>query len=626
MCGIAGIIDFDQSGDRKEELSQMMDFLQKRGPEYTGYAHFDQVHLGHSRLSIIDLSAAANQPMSLVDGLCMVFNGEIYNYKNLKSDPRFGNVAFQTQSDTEVVLHYYKTLGLSQMLDNIDGMFAFGIYDLANQKVMLARDPFGKKPLYYYKSDKQFLFSSDIRSIWALKKQELSLNHRAIDYYLTELSSPQPQTIWNEIQQVPAGHTLDLNITDGSIEISPYFERKGSVDVPENINDVIGQCETLITRAILKRTVADVPIACFLSGGVDSGLVTAILAENSNQPIKTFTVGLQDDKMNEIPDARIVANHYGTDHEELIAESDTIERLPEIIDELGEPFADSSAIPTFMISQAIKTKVKVALSGDGGDEMFGGYKEYELAYQSDQFLNNYSGSLHRQTAILFSKLKSRVVPVTNNFGSLEEFGQMPGYKKMFRHMAFSPEGKTALYLDSFSLETVNWTNTYLQNIWDQRTRPTNTDQLMEASLDSRLVNDYLVKVDRMSMANSLEVRSPFLDVPLYHAMTHVPASLKMHQGNQKYILKKMVEKRYDQHIFERQKRGFGIPLHQWIKTDLKSIIEDTLLSRQFEARKLFDQTVVVKLLNEHQSGLKDHTHKIWALFCLEMWMQKFYDL
>ncbi|MEQ9007303.1 MAG: asparagine synthase (glutamine-hydrolyzing) [Ekhidna sp.] len=620
MCGLAGRIGYNSplTVDRNF-LSGMGAFLKERGPDFEGYYIHNNIGLAHTRLSIIDLSEAGNQPMTHF-GITIVFNGEVYNYKTLRHELEEEGASFKSHSDTEVIIVGYTHWGLSGLLERIDGMFAFALFDKRIDQVFLVRDPFGKKPLYYFSDDTEFLFSSDIRSIWSVARNKLTINSDAMDYYFAELTSHQPSTIWREIFQVKPGHFISINTRHPSKTETRYFflEEQDYTGITEK--EALELTEKLLTRSIVKRTVADVEVGCFLSGGIDSGLVTSILAANSSEPVKSFTVGFEIDEFNEIPQAHQVVDRYQTDHEDIVLKPIEISEIVDLMEYYGEPFADSSAIPTFMISKAIGKHVKVALSGDGGDESFGGYPQYLLAYKAENFQQRYPSDLIQKIVTPIDKGLSRVIPKSDNYGSLKEYNDWPGSKRLLRDIGFNTEERR-LILKSFS----NYSQSYLEEVWSAQSRYNPVKQLLRASFETRLLNDYLVKVDRASMKNSLEVRSPFLDKELVSMAINLPENLLFKHNQSKYLLKRLAQKYISMDVMKRPKMGFGIPLAHWLRNEYRELIDEYLRDEKFRNRSFFNIDVVNRILDEHQSLKANHGNKIWSLICFEIWCRKFLD-
>ncbi len=620
MCGIAGILSRDCAPE-KSTLARMASFMKERGPENTGYLIHQNVGLVHTRLSIIDLSAKANQPMQNSQGeIALVCNGEVYNFRELKNELVEAGKTFSTQSDTEVIIEGYQHWGIQKLLQKIDGMFAFVLVDFQAQVIHFARDPFGKKPLYIYKTKKQIVFSSSIQSIWDCKKTDLTLNTNSLDYYLSEVACPQPHTIWSEIEQAKPAHFNTLEMKNWKWSEESYWSLPTKNQLHPDETELLNEIEEVLTSAILKRTVADVPIGCFLSGGIDSGLISSILASNSSKPIRTFSVGFDSSELNELPEARLVAERYQTDHHEIIMDSNTLDILPSMIEYIGEPFADMSMLPTYHISRYLGETVKVALSGDGGDELFGGYHNYSVAFRAEELIKKHPNLSIRNIAIILDKIKSRFRSTQGNLGEFAEFLNKKPHEKLYRHIGFGFLEKEDLYGKKSDLVPNNFGEKWLSQLWHET--PNNnglTDQTMRASLNTRLLNSYLVKVDRSSMKNSLEVRSPFLDKDLANLAFSISSSWKFKNQQPKYLLKQLAKKYIDPAIDLRPKKGFGVPMNDWIiqqKPWVISMLNDSKIFNQ----NFFDKNYIQNLIT---SPKPEDASKIWCLVCLGLWSETY---
>ena len=625
MCGIGGIIGFNDTPIEERELRTVSSFLKERGPDAEGFWRSNNLGLCHRRLAIVDLRPESNQPMAFFEqSLILVFNGEIYNFQDLRHELEILGAQFHTESDTEVLGLGYRYWGLEKLLCKCEGMFSFALLDREQNVLHLARDRFGKKPLYYYHSDRRLLFSSDIRSIWALEKPHLDLDYDALSYYLCEIAIPQPHTIWRQIRQVPPAHWISISL-EGNIQPPRSYWSLPTLIHRLSSDEALEQTESVLRQSILKRTFSDVPLGCFLSGGIDSGLVVALLAEQSSQPIKTFTVGLQDSPMDESADALFVAKRYATEHHELIVEPDILATLPELVEYCGEPFADSSLLPTYYICKSLRKNVTVALSGDGGDEMFGGYREYLRSWQAEQLERRHPQAGARALAVSLDKIRHRFTSHSRgpNLGAAAEDLASSPTQRMFRNLGMRPETLAQMTTHPELKRSLGYFEFRVVQSWQRHLdRTSSTSTLMRASLEHRLLNDYLVKVDRASMRCSLEVRSPFLDHKLAELAFSIPPELKFQQGQSKYLLKKLAQRWLDPNIFTRPKRGFSIPLHQWLRQKMRPFVESLLYNGQLSQRGLFQADQVDKLWKLHLSG-EDHTHSIWALCCLEIWLNKF---
>lgn len=624
MCGIAGIVQFDSRATVDEGALQVLSAsCATRGPDAAGLWRVTGVGLAHRRLSILDLSERGRQPMLDPTGrVAITYNGEIYNFRQLRRELEGHGHTFRSESDTEVLLAGYLQWGAVPLAEKLDGMFAFGLHDLADRSTYLCRDRFGKKPLYYRRDQDHLAFCSDIRGLWATERG-LTLDREALDYYLSELATPQPRTIWKEIQQVRPAHVLRVSDRgDGTEE--PYWSRRYSPKREASEAETLEALEEALRAAVMKRTLSDVPIGAFLSGGVDSGLVVAFLAQGSADPVRTYSVCVPGHEMDEGPLAKKVAERYATRHTEINLGSENLDVLPEIIDAFGEPFADSSAIPTWHIAREIRRHVTVVLSGDGGDEIFG-YPEYVWAHRADVHFRQNPGAARRAVVRVWDKARRMAGLPGEQAGFIQDYAALAGAEKLFRTMGFSSTEKARLYSPDAARAAADFTRRWLDDAWDSSRQTEMADTLTEASFGNRLLNDYLVKVDRASMAHSLEVRSPFLDGPLAELACRLPNELRYTGGEAKYLLKRLAEKHVASDIRSRPKRGFAVPVADWLRGSLRGMAEDLLRSSTVKGRGFFEPARVDGLLDQHLTGTHDHSHRLWALVCLELWCQRFLD-
>lgn len=621
VCGIVGGLTF-RDEDLRPFLESALEDLHLRGPDARGRHVQGQVALGHTRLSVLDLTSAGEQPMFAAGGqLGITFNGEIYNFQDLRRQLQGAGYRFTTATDTEVLLHGYDAWGMEGLLKRADGMFAFGLVDYCNSRLFLARDPFGKKPLYYYRDDSCFLFCSDLRPIYRFKRPLLQLDEVSLDHYLMELCVPQPRTIWRQARQVPPATYLQVDLQSGEQRTVTYWSLPGGDWDRPPAAEAQRQLSSRLRDSIMKRTVADVPVGCFLSGGVDSGLVVALLSQSSSEPVRTFSVGIEGEE-NELPDARRVAQRYGTRHQEFMASSSWTEDLDWIVSRLGEPFADSSLLPSFYLCQAMRNQIKVVLSGDGGDELFGGYREYLRAYQTDRFLARYP-PWARWFAVQADKIWARLVRRKGeNLGSLWSYSRMDPAQRLDRQMGFALGQRHKLYNQGGLQALAGRAEEVLAQVWSQSQRGDCADSLMRASLRTRLLNDYLVKVDRASMLNSLEVRSPFLDRSLAEWAFRLHPQVRFGPGEQKWLLKNLAEQEIDAQIRLRPKRGFSVPVGQWLRGPLRERLQAlTDPAGALGRLGLFRLSYVGSLLEEHCTQRRDHSHRLWSLLILALWLE-----
>ncbi len=623
MCGIVGYISkVNDDAKRDLVLNGMAHLMRFRGPEFNRKEFIPNGGLVHNRLKIIDLSDSANQPMTSRCGNYMiVFNGEAYNFKYLQK--KYCSPDFNSDSDTETLLECLANHPIKEVIAATKGMFVLTLYHLPTQKIYLVRDRFGQKPLYYSLSKEEFYFCSDIRGI-SKNKSNLSLDYESIDYYLSELAMPQPKTIFKEIKQLNPGsfaRLVDFKLTEESyhsIKIVQEFEDRSE-------QEWLSKVEEGIITASKRRLISDVNIGFFLSGGVDSGLIVALTAQLSDKPIDTYTAIYDEKDYDESKDAKKVAARYHTNHQEIKINSANVDEvLWNLISETGEPFADSSLLPSYFVTKEMSQYVTVAISGDGGDELFG-YPEYQYALNLEEF--DKKSKFHQQINALKSKTINKLSPTSQAQSAAYAFSlkhEMNG-QLLDRKMGFSTLEKQGLYRDE-NLKKSNFVNVYHKGIWNGIDSNRFYTKKLIGGYKTRLLNDYLVKVDRSSMFNSLEVRSPFLDHDLVDLVNQIPSQLNFKNNQPKYLLKKLAEKHVDSTIFSRKKKGFGIPVTYWLKNELKSYVDKYLSAEQLAKRGLFNPHFVKKLWQEHERGVQDHRHKIWAILCLEIWFDQELDL
>lgn len=620
MCGIAGVIEFKTGQSTSlEGLQRMARILAHRGPDEEGFYQSGPVGLAHRRLSIIDL-VSGQQPMESPDGqVCVVFNGEIYNYPELKVELEQKGYVFRTQSDTEVLLALYVHHGL-EAFSKINGMFACAFWDARNDQLVLARDRFGKKPLFYYQDTRRFLFGSEIKALLAYGGVERNVNLRALHEYLTYSYITGEQTILEGVRRLPPASVLVVR--NGEVFCRPYWELKfqpapnlpGEVEVGE-------QLEELLRDAVRRRLMSDVPLGAFLSGGLDSATVVAFMAQLSNRPVQTFTIGFEELDYSELEDARIVARHLGTDHHEMIVKPSALDVLPNLVWHLDEPFGDSSALPTYYVCQAARQHVTVALSGDGGDEVFAGYTRYREVDLYKRMLRVPAWVRHGIIGSL-----TRMLPFSwPGWNYLYAMGKVRDGGLGFRLVLY-PHIQEKLYTPDFQrqlqeCDPFERMGRFLNQV--RHLDPVSRYQYLDTL--QYLPADILTKVDRMSMANSLEVRSPLLDSTLVEYMATLPASLKLRQNVSKYILRKVCANMLPPSVLTKRKQGFAVPLGRWFQNELRGFAEEILLDTRALARGYFRRETLKRLLRQHFTGRRDYSMWIWCLVVLEMWFRIFLD-
>lgn len=625
MCGIAGIVS--KNGELLEpQLAPMIDAQAHRGPDDWGVWSDDRCALGHRRLSIIDLSEAGRQPMSNARGdVQITFNGEIYNFQQLRCELEGLGYSFRTRTDTEAIIYAYEQWGAA-CLAKLRGMFALGIWDQRRRRLFLARDRAGKKPLFYAQFGDRFLFASELQGLLADKDIPREVYPPAIDAYLSHGYVPAPHTAFKGVYKLPPAHYLTLDLKQTGFE--KRIERYWSLDYEPKLR--IGEdeaCEVLrekMTEAVRLRMISDVPLGAFLSGGIDSSIVVGLMAKLSSAKVKTFSIGFKEAAYDETAHARRIAERWETDHHEFIVEPDALSILPKLVRHYGEPYADSSAIPTFYVAQMTRRHVTVALNGDGGDESFAGYERY-LANHLAERMRSVPG------AAMAARALSRVIPDSIDpksharrarrflaVASQPMAERYPRWLKMFQD-----EAKPRLYSQEFSGLLNGHGAGSLMAVFGGSQPSHPIDAAMAIDVASYLPYDLLVKVDITSMANSLEARSPFLDHEVMEFAARLPVEIKFRSGRLKSLLKRAFADLLPPENVNRRKMGFGVPVGQWFRGPLRDLLRDALLSPRSLERGYFREPEVRRLVDEHLERRADHSFQLWNLLMLELWHREF---
>jgi asparagine synthase (glutamine-hydrolysing) len=601
--------------------------LAHRGPDADGFFWGDGAALGHRRLSIIDLSTG-DQPIFNEDrSKVVVFNGEIYNFQELRATLAQGGHRFATASDTEVLVHGWEEWGDS-FVGLLRGMFAFALWDVTRRRLLLARDRVGKKPLYYTHDGERLLFGSELKALLRDPSVKRAVSPEAVDDYLTFGAVPAPRTIYQGIHQIPAAHYMVWE--DGRVRTSEYWDLSYRRQAPRTESAWLEEFEATLGEAVRLRMIADVPLGAFLSGGVDSSAVVATMASQSRRPVATTTITFAESAFDEAPHARVVAGSLRTDHQEVIVAPQAVGVLPALVWHLDEPFADSSAVPTYYVARAARQRVTVALSGDGGDEIFAGYEwRYGLNLLEARVRRLIPGPVRRgllgPLATIWPKADRLPRPLRWKF-FLRNLSVDPE-QAYFQDMSlFTPADKRRLLGDAFR-RTLNGHDPYsaFARHFDRVRGLDHLSRILYVDLKTWLPNDILVKMDRMTMANSLEVRSPLLDHKVIEFGASLPSDLKYRNRTSKYLLKRYVEQRVPASVIHRPKMGFSIPLAAWLRGELRPTAEDLLLSERARERGYFRATEIGAMWTRHQQGRRDYAHQLWALMMLEMWHRLFVD-
>jgi len=627
MCGIAGKIYQDsQRKVPREDVARMTGVLAHRGPDGEGVWVERNVGLGHRRLSIIDLRAVAAQPMSNEDGAVWItFNGEIYNFQELRKDLESRGHVFRTESDTEAIIHAYEEYG-RECLHHLRGMFAFAIWDSRQRVLFVARDRVGKKPVFYFVDGERFLFGSEIKALLADLERPNQLNPIALDHYLAFGYIPAPLTAFQGIKKLPAAHWLEWK--EGQVTTGRYWKLRYRPKRQINIQDAVQELRWRLSEAVRVRLMSDVPIGAFLSGGIDSSAVVASMAQSLSRPVRTFCVGFDDKALDERPFARMVADRFGTEHTELLVSAPVAEILPRLIWHYDEPFGDSSAVPSYAIAQLTRQHVTVVLNGDGGDENFGGYDRY-LAMRRSRWGDGVPRWLWRGAGIAVSRLPERLRH-QSLFAKMARvtsaLARSPGRRYATWSGHTSEEFRHFCYSSDFSELLKNSDpEALVEELFSQSDKEDMVEAALETDVNLYLADDLLVKMDRASMAHSLEARSPFLDHPLMEFAATLPTEMKVHSKTKKKVLKDALQGIIPEMILDRPKMGFGAPLASWFRGPLRVMMQDVLLDSRSLQRGVFQPAAIQRCVTEHLSGNYDHSTMLWDLLVLELWHRTFLD-
>lgn len=621
MCGITGKIYFDYSMTvNPEELKRMTDSLYHRGPDDEGFYLNGNIALGFRRLSIIDLNTG-HQPLSNEDGsVWIVFNGEIYNYKELQENLKKQGHIFRTKSDTETIVHLYEQYGID-CLKYLQGMFAFSIWDNNKKQLFCARDRFGIKPFYYYINNDQFVFGSEIKAILKVEGIHKTLSQEALDSYFAFGYITNDLSIYKNIKKLQPAHYLLISFKEKlSIEIKRYWNIHFEPDYSKTVEQWSEEIENCLSEAVKLHMISDVPIGAFLSGGIDSSSVVALMAQNSNRPIKTFSIGFKQQKFNELKYAAEVAKRYGCEHHEQIVEPESINLLPKLVNAYDEPFADPSAIPTYYVSKLAREFVTVALSGDGGDELFAGYDSYS------KFKRLYSLPFNFKRAwmnkFIWGNFHRLIPQSVKGKGALYFLSQNKKYLGAYLCVWTKNERQRLISNHHLAKNSKNASEFFKEEILKKELHHDFISNLQYLDLNTYLVDDILTKVDRASMMNSLEVRIPLLDHKFAELSFKIPWNLKIKGREKKFIFKTSMHTHLPENILNHPKQGFAVPLSLWFKDDLKEYVNDTLLSPNSYSSSYLDLSYIKKIVNSNQNGMRDFSTKIWSLLFFEEWLKK----
>jgi asparagine synthase (glutamine-hydrolysing) len=634
MCGIAGFIDFHKKSS-KSTIQSMIEPLNHRGPDGEGNSLFKSknavIGFGHKRLSIIDLSQAGKQPMTL-NHLHITYNGEIYNYQEIKNELSELGHRFNGESDTEMILHAYTEWGI-KAVERFIGMFAIALFDEKKQEVVFIRDRAGVKPLFYYQKNDLILFSSELKSFHEHPEFEKKLDLNAVAAFMQYGNVPTPHCIFKNCGKIKPGHYLKINLENRSQEEIQYWNVYDFYNQPKlnlSFPEAKIQTKKLLKSAFNYRMVADVPVGVFLSGGYDSTTVASLIQRESTARLKTFTIGVPDIGLNEAPYARDIAEHLGTDHTEInCSEKEAIEMIKDLPFFYDEPFADSSAIPTTLVSKAARKDVTVALSADGGDEIFGGYNRYDYMHRYGKTLNSIPKAFRRILVGAMGNISSEKIPVLKNkynfhnrYEKLKTVLNDPSEKEIMLSLSqqFNDEQMKNVMKSEFkTLTTMFQSNEMLEDFKSP------LSYMMAIDFQTYLLDDILQKVDRATMANSLEGREPMLDHRILEFAAQLPDEYKYQNGIKKRILRDITHDYIPKELLDRPKMGFAIPIAKWLKNELRNHVEEYLSENRIEKQGIFNWAFIAKLKVDFYGGRKEYDSKLWYFLMFQMWYERWME-
>jgi asparagine synthase (glutamine-hydrolysing) len=627
MCGINGFLTANKKIQVSDRLATMNNLIFHRGPDSNGEFVFNEnnfsIAMAMRRLSIIDLHSG-NQPMYSDDqSIVIVFNGEIYNFQILKEALVTQGIVFKTNSDTEVILRLYELEGPISF-GKLDGMFAFSIFDKTLGKVYIARDFFGEKPLYYSHNNNEFLWASELKSIISVLNNKPEIDSVGLSLYFKLTYIPAPYTIYEGIKKLEANHYIELNCNDNSYSIFEIFRTESNFSI-RSINDAKRITHDLVQKSVLSRSISDVPLGTFLSGGVDSSIISLCLSQQKNYKIDTFSIGFEKKSFDESDKSREVSKLINSNHHEfIISEKDLTSNIDEIILNFDEPFADSSALATYLVSQKSKKHVKVALTGDGGDEVFGGYNKYYIGKLNHKYTSLIPQGVHLKILPLVNKLMTSKQDTRGVRFKINKLFNSINYERDFYYNIISlgfneVELKTILRSTIFEPDIL----AYYKGIIRDNNHSINHFRTIDKHLS--LEGDMLVKVDRTSMLTSLECRAPFLNKELWDLTNQLPDSYLINGWDKKHVLKEAFKEYFPKGFLNKSKKGFGVPVGDWLRSDLRSELLSYIDKSFIDKQKIFEVGVISKIVEDHLNLKKDNTFKVWTFFCFQKWYKKTYE-
>ena len=627
MCGIAGFVDAaigrNTQGPARLDgefnlVHRMCEVIRHRGPDDEGIHVEPGVGLGMRRLSIIDLAGGRQPIHNESSSVWVVFNGEIYNYRQLRGELEALGHRFSTSSDTESIVHAYEEWG-EDAFRRLRGMFGIALWDRPKRTLLLARDRAGQKPLHYAERGGRLHFASEIKSLLAAGAVEPTLDLAALDHYLAFLYTPRDGSILEGVKKLPPGHFLRWR--DGRSEVVRYWQIAAEETFTGSENEAIEELGVVLRDAVSSHMMSDVPLGAFLSGGVDSSAVVGMMAQASSRPVKTFSIGFDDPAFDELEHARTVAQHFGTEHHEFVVKPDGLSILGDLISHFDEPFADSSAIPTWYVSEIARRHVTVVLSGDGGDELFGGYDRYLPHPRVARFDKAPLPGLRAAAALAWPLLPHG----TRGKNFLRHVARDPAGRYLDSITFFQPDERAALYAEGARAALASRAEAAMWPRFDRFSGLPHDSRMMRFDFETYLPEDVLTKVDRMSMAHSIESRVPLLDNHVIDFAATLPSRFKIKDGRRKHVLKETLRPLLPAGILDRRKQGFGIPLGTWFRGGLTGLFSDVLESPRARQRGYFEPAFVSRLLKEHLAGQRDHTLRLWQLTVFELWHRQYLD-
>lgn len=636
MCGIAGFVTKNYEQLNEQALVEMGNAIAHRGPDAHGEYLDETIGLCHRRLSILDLSDAGKQPMFSDDNsIVIVFNGEIYNFLELKEELVKQGVSFHSGTDTEVIIRLYEKYGTA-CLNMLNGMFALALWDTNTKKMLIARDRLGKKPLYYYTEAAEsqssegnngfakFAFASEIKALLTLPDVKKEIRLDAVYDFFAYQYIPDPKSIFQHVHKLPPAHYMVIE--NNQFSIHKYWDLSFAQTNEDSEKENVEKLRHLISETTKRRMISDVPLGAFLSGGVDSSGVVATMSSLSDKPVKTCTIAFDNKKFNEAEFAKSVAEQYKTDHHELLVHQNVADTLENIVSYFDEPFADPSLVPTFFVSELARQKVTVAIAGDGGDEVFAGYEKYAIDHIENQLRGRFP-----------TWVRESIFPHLANILGAINFPIFQRAKSLLNSLSLSPE--MGFYITNSFINDADWQKLVKDDVreslgnyhpssftlekYHEADGKDHLSKILYTDMKSYLTGGILVKVDRMSMANSLEVRAPILDKEIIEFSATLPSSLKFRNKEKKYILKEAFKPFLTDDILYRKKMGFSVPLAQWFKVEIKDIAQRFLVDEVEGLKAIFDIGQVKHFWDEHQKGSKDHSTILWSMLMYEMWWQRY---